>query len=73
MSLVIFLFSRHIRKNILAQCKKTFETKEKVDLFMSEWNIMVMADTVENFVQLFDRLNKDFVDFPKLLTYVNST
>ena len=40
-----FLFSRHIRKIILAQCKKTFETKEKVDLFMSEWNIMVMADT----------------------------
>ena len=45
-----FLCRWHIRENILGQCKKTFDIKEKVDLFMSEWSLMVMVDTEEDFV-----------------------
>ena len=34
---------------------------------------MVLAETEEEFIQLFDRLNENFQDYPKLLAYVNST
>jgi len=52
--------------------RKTF-TKEKVDLFLFGWNIMVLAETKEKFVRLFGRLNENFWNYPKLLTYANST
>jgi len=49
-----------MKKNINIHCKKTFDTKEKVDLFFFGWNIMVLAEIVEKFVRLFRRLNEDF-------------
>ena len=75
----IFLTSRHflcrwhIEKNIIVHCKKTFDTKKKVDLFFFVWNIMVLSTTEEESLRLFGRLNEDFRDYPKLLEYVNNT
>jgi len=61
------------KKNIIVHYKKTFDTKEKVDLFFFNWNIMMLSTTEEEFLRLFDNLNEDFRDYPKLLEYVNDT
>ena len=53
--------------------KKTFDIKEKVDIFFFGWNIMVLSTTEEEFLRLFGRLNQDFRDHLKLLEYVNNT
>jgi len=45
-----FLCRWHIRKNILTQCKKIFETKETFDLFMASWNMLVMAESERNLI-----------------------
>jgi len=56
-----FLCRWHIRKNILSHCKKIFRNKERFDLFMASWNLMVMVDSEEDFFQLWVRLNEDFL------------
>jgi len=68
-----FLCRWHIRKNIIVQCKKIFDTKEKVDLFFFSWDIMVLAETKEKFVRLYGRFNENFREYPILLEYVNNT
>jgi len=61
------------KKNIIVYCKKTFDTKEKVDLFFFGWNILVLTETVKKFVRLFGRINGNFREYPKLLEYMNNT
>ena len=54
-----FLCRWRIRKNMLTQCKKYFD-KEKFDLFMACWNMMILAESEDEFTQLFGRLKVDF-------------
>jgi len=68
-----FLCRWHIRKNILAQCKKIFDTKERFDLFMTSWNMLVIAENEEEFDRLFGRLNDDFREFPQVFAYIKTT
>ena len=37
----------HIGKNVLANCKKTFETKDKWEMFIMSWNMLVMSSSKE--------------------------
>ena len=60
------------KKNILAQCKKYFDKKEKFDIFMACWDIMVLAKSDE-FTQLFKRLNVNFLKYSQVLAYVKPT
>ena len=46
-----FLCRWHIRKNILAHCKKIFPKKERFDL-MASWNLMVIVDSEGDFFRL---------------------
>ena len=48
-------------------------TKENFNLFMLNWNIMVLVKTEDDFNQLFGRLNEDFCDYPQVLAYVKTT
>ena len=61
------------KENILAQCTKSFDTKERFDLFKASWNMLVMAESEEEFLQLFGRLKDDFRDFLQVLEYVKTT
>jgi len=68
-----FLLQMAYKKNILAHCKKIFDTKERFDLFMASWNLMVMVDSEKESSRLWGRLKEDFRDFPKVLEYVKTT
>lgn len=57
----------HIGKNIVTNCKKYFETKQKWDLLVYEWNILVASETEDDFNRLLSRLNKDFCEYPQVL------
>jgi len=53
--------------------QEIFDIKERFDLFMASWNMLVMAKSEEDFDQLFSRLNDDFHDFPQVLAYMKTT
>ncbi|KAL7233195.1 hypothetical protein ACSBR1_016929 [Camellia fascicularis] len=38
----------HIGKNVLANCKKMFETKDKWEMFIMSWNMLVMSSSEES-------------------------
>ena len=40
---------------------------------MASWNMLVMAESEEEFDRLFGRLNDDFHEFPQVLAYVKTT
>jgi histone-lysine N-methyltransferase SETD2 len=63
----------HIGKNLVTNCKKYFETKQKWDLFVYGWNLMVVAETEDEFNRLFCRLNEDFCEYPQVLQYLKIT
>ena len=67
-----FLISMADKKNLVSNYKKSFEMKEKFDLFLYGWNILMMAESEEDFVRLFGQLNEDFHEFPKELEYVKN-
>ena len=46
-----FLCIWHISKNVLARCKKLFETKEKWDKFNMCWNMLVSSSIEEEYIQ----------------------
>lgn len=62
----------HISRNVMAKCKKVFETKEKWDKFIMSWNILVLSTTEEEYHQQFLAMNKEFSTYPEALEYVTT-
>ena len=42
-------FRWHISKNVLANCKKSFDRKEKWEAFMSAWNVLVFSSNEDEY------------------------
>ncbi|KAL7228955.1 hypothetical protein ACSBR2_007619 [Camellia fascicularis] len=55
-------FHRHIGKNVLANCKKMFETKDKWEMFIMSWNMLVTLSSEE--------LHSEFSTYQDALHYV---
>lgn len=41
----------HISRNVLANCKKLFETNERWEAFNSSWNVLVFSATEQEYIQ----------------------
>ncbi|KAL7205966.1 hypothetical protein ACSBR2_018806 [Camellia fascicularis] len=63
----------HINKNVLAKCKKLFEKKEKLDMFITSWNMLVMSSSEEVYMQRFVLLQNEFTFYVEALQYVTSS
>ena len=63
----------HINRNVLARCKKLFETKEKWDRFIMSWNMLVSSSTEEEFGEQLSKLNHEFSTYPDALNYVKGS
>ena len=64
-----FLCRWHIGKNIMANCKKLFGTKEKWASFYSSWNSVVYADTEPTYYELLKRFQYDYSGYPAGVQY----
>ncbi|KAL7238264.1 hypothetical protein ACSBR2_004379 [Camellia fascicularis] len=58
----------HIGKNVLANCKKMFETKDKWEMFIMSWNMLVMSSS-EKFIFTY----KVESSYAKLKRYLGSS
>ena len=63
----------HISRNVLAQCKRLFETKKKWDKFIMSWNILVLSSTEDEYNDHWSALQTDFSSYPDALRYVLDT
>lgn len=50
----------HISRNILANCKKMFKSKLRWEDFISMWNVMVLAETEEDYGHYLSELETHF-------------
>ncbi|XP_028081087.1 uncharacterized protein LOC114282577 [Camellia sinensis] len=64
------LYRWHIRKNVLANCKKMFETKDKWEMFIMSWNMLVMSSSEEEYIQRLSLLYSEFSTYQDALHYV---
>ena len=62
----------HISRNVLANCKKLFETNEIWETFISSWNLLVLAASEEEFAQRLKSMESDFSKYPTALTYIRN-
>ncbi|KAL7208658.1 hypothetical protein ACSBR1_030404 [Camellia fascicularis] len=63
----------HIGKNVLANCKKIFETKDKWEMFIMSWNMLVMSSSEEVYMQRLSLLYSEFSTYQDALHYVISS
>ena len=63
----------HILKNILANCKKLFETNEVWESFITSWNILVLSATKDHYMQHLRLLKSEFVRYQEAIDYVKNT
>ncbi|KAL7206120.1 hypothetical protein ACSBR2_018931 [Camellia fascicularis] len=63
----------HIGKNVLANCKKMFETKDKWEMFIMSWNMLVMSSYEEVYMQRLSLLYSEFSTYQDALHYVTSS
>ncbi|XP_052289406.1 uncharacterized protein LOC127899726 [Citrus sinensis] len=63
----------HISKNILANCKKLFETNEVWESFITSWNILVLSATKDHYMQHLRLLESEFVRYQESIDYVKNT
>ncbi|KAL7221792.1 hypothetical protein ACSBR1_023688 [Camellia fascicularis] len=62
----------HIGKNVLANCKMMFETKDKWEMFIMSWNMLVMSSSEEVYMQL-SLLHSEFSTYQDALHYVTTS
>nr|CCA20967.1 Pc21g00130 putative [Albugo laibachii Nc14] len=60
----------HINKNILAKCKRQFETSEEWTAFLQPCCILVEANTEVEYEKLWKELSDSFKTKPKVLEYL---
>nr|CCA18090.1 Pc21g00130 putative [Albugo laibachii Nc14] len=63
----------HINKNILAKCKRQFETSEEWTVFLQQWCILVAANTELEYEKQWKELSDSFKTKPKVLEYLANT
>ncbi|XP_028122576.1 uncharacterized protein LOC114319718 [Camellia sinensis] len=63
----------HIGKNVLANCKKMFKTKDKWEMFIMSWNMLVMSSSEEVYMQRLSLLYSEFSTYQDALHYVTSS
>ncbi|XP_057496891.1 uncharacterized protein LOC130781651 isoform X1 [Actinidia eriantha] len=63
----------HINKDVMAKCKKSFETEDKWDKFINRWNMVVLSSTEGEYIQQLATFNKEFSTYPEALEYVTSS
>ncbi|KAH7575551.1 hypothetical protein JRO89_XS02G0142600 [Xanthoceras sorbifolium] len=63
----------HISRNVLANCKKLFETKEMLEAFICRWNVLVLSATEQEYMQHVSAMENDFSRYPQVLDYVKQT
>ncbi|XP_057488525.1 protein FAR1-RELATED SEQUENCE 2-like [Actinidia eriantha] len=63
----------HINKDVMAKCKKSFETEDKWDKFINQWNMVVLSSTEGEYIQQLATFNKEFSTYPEALEYVTSS
>ncbi|XP_028071740.1 uncharacterized protein LOC114274068 [Camellia sinensis] len=63
----------HIGKNVLANCKKMFKTKDKWEMFIMSWNMLVMSSSEEVYMQRLSLLYSEFSTYEDALHYVTSS
>ena len=63
----------HINKNVLARCKKLFETKEKWYKFTLGWNMLIHSSTEKEYIDHMNKLNEEFTTYASALQYVKDS
>lgn len=59
----------HISTNILANCKIFFESKSRLDAFISMWNIVVLAETEDEYANRLNQLESHFHRYIQAINY----
>ncbi|KAL7182043.1 hypothetical protein ACSBR1_040876 [Camellia fascicularis] len=67
------LYRWHIGKNVLANCKKMFETKDNGKMFIMSWNMLVISSSEEVYMQRLSLLYSEFSTYQDTLHYVTSS
>jgi hypothetical protein len=60
----------HIQKNILSNCKKSFETMESFEEFLKAWNLLVSSKSELEFIVQRNNLERDYA---AVFSYLNTT
>ena len=60
----------HISNNVLAKCRKSFESKERWDNFISSWNILVLSSIEAEYSRQLKVLEANFDRHSQALDYI---
>ena len=60
----------HISRNVLAKCKKIFDSNEKWDKFITSWSILVLSPTKDEYMNHLANLEIEFSTHPEAIAYV---
>ena len=63
----------HINKNVLAKCKKMFDSKDTWEKFNSSWNLLIFSSSKDEYHEHLSTLHKEFSAYPEALDYVTQT
>ena len=63
----------HIFRNILANCKKCFETNDRWGAFISCWNMLVVSPTESDYTQMLSALEWNYAWYPHAVDYVKTS
>ena len=63
----------HIQKNVVANCKKVFETNESFNAFLDKWNVVTYSYSIERFETSWALIQDEYGNNHRLITYVKNT
>ena len=63
----------HISKNVLGNCKKLFERKDKWEAFMSAWSVLVFSSKEDDYERNLRSLTTDYYTYPGAVKYVTES
>lgn len=63
----------HISRDILANCKKLFESKDRWEAFINSWNVLVLSTSEEEYRLRLNTMESQFRGYPLALNYVKQT
>ena len=63
----------HISKNVLGNCKKFFERKDKWEAFMLAWSVLVFSSKEDDYERNLRSLTTDYYTYPGVVKYVTES
>ncbi|XP_060969793.1 protein FAR1-RELATED SEQUENCE 6-like [Cannabis sativa] len=60
----------HISNNVLTKCRKKFESKEKWDNFLSDWNILTLSSSESEYNKRLKALEENYGRYSQAIDYV---